>query len=970
MYHTPFLQFLQHVDGTELSDQMCTQCLSSPWGDKFEVLHFKVDIAELSNVVATTEILIQSKDKAYFDDISMDMRRVATVCLSIIKNSSSPNAQLTAMRQLLLLGLINGSKGRGISTPGVLEHITSTFIQIAIQDISGRTVTASSTDLDMEEGSNFDEEAAILQAIPTTECSIVILTAKAIVHNMELFFSCGNQDLTDSLIEALVAMLYLGTLKIDYSSLATIADHGLDSAARNNSSVLLSIMRSLLPSLSMRCDDSKLPENSKSRLSCHRAAVKVVELLVQDLCAFTEQVDATVASSDLKPQPGCESNPPSPAQALPQAETELSYALKPTLPRGFATVIGVLQRVILSCPDKAPIRSVVSASISSVLRAMSSPLSHKKHGQELRTKHENVLLIRSAIDRFITFVTNIMKSSKVFHRSFSLEVGALLVRLPGVWFLGDATESAECIPTTVPYELLLTIFGRCRDIAPSVRSKALAAIATIIDDLGALFAEPYVSDLNGEAVVHGNFNGFPIELCQGLYRLIVETSLLESTPSSDNFVDTIKVLMKDEKAMTRMKAIRAYGTALSIKWPKLEKSLIDRSNLKDVETVSMLITDDDVDLFSMACSDSSVSVRKQAVDSITQLLLSRPVDAFLQDAWVTNVLPLVVDPEATVQQKVAHSIRYLVLDTCLEWVSRQRGHSVRDISRSLCGLGWIFCSKLVQAGLNKMLVLSIKELLRTGIISTNPSISSGKDSITIKELVSAMEFACTFTFEDRNNSVLDGSCDQDLVSHGGWVILDALVVNSLQKSDTQAADYNAGLLCHSDFVFRCWEAKMASKEIMGSSGDDVRVLRVLRSIVSENRDLRNSSRFNKICKYLVKHICGLNCGSTVVTAAINLVFCPLSIYIMETKQSANSSSDEILNESLHYAGQILDAAFCALRATVYGTNSEDNFEGLFCGASGGILAMRRQKELYDMTVDAVPFVNAAIFVIGISCFLV
>lgn len=66
-------------------------------------------------------------------------------------------------------------------------------------------------------------------------------------------------------------------------------------------------------------------------------------------------------------------------------------------------------------------------------------------------------------------------------------------------------------------------------------------------------------------------------------------------------------------------------------------------------------------IMSNHCRDPAVSVRKQMIQSLTDLLCLYPDYVFLQKIFVGSVLPQISDPEIKVQEKVLEVILFLFL---------------------------------------------------------------------------------------------------------------------------------------------------------------------------------------------------------------------------------------------------------------------------------------------------------------------
>jgi hypothetical protein len=128
-------------------------------------------------------------------------------------------------------------------------------------------------------------------------------------------------------------------------------------------------------------------------------------------------------------------------------------------------------------------------------------------------------------------------------------------------------------------------------------------------------------------------------------------------------LDVLRARTDDERPLVRAKALQAFGTALSLRWPRFVTPLApwsggvggvhenahesghesvhgghesvhegshERSHEKwherqdEVqESTAMLLTPDDVSVLMDRCGDTSLAARKQALQSLSMLLLAR-----------------------------------------------------------------------------------------------------------------------------------------------------------------------------------------------------------------------------------------------------------------------------------------------------------------------------------------------------------
>ncbi|NXF98498.1 CNDD3 protein, partial [Eubucco bourcierii] len=72
-------------------------------------------------------------------------------------------------------------------------------------------------------------------------------------------------------------------------------------------------------------------------------------------------------------------------------------------------------------------------------------------------------------------------------------------------------------------------------------------------------------------------------------------------------------------------------------------------------------TTEDLSALQDHCRDPAVSVRKQALQSLTELLLVQHYNVLVQKAWLKGVVPVVMDPETSVQEKALDCLDQLLL---------------------------------------------------------------------------------------------------------------------------------------------------------------------------------------------------------------------------------------------------------------------------------------------------------------------
>uniref|UniRef100_A0A4W3HV06 Condensin-2 complex subunit D3 n=1 Tax=Callorhinchus milii TaxID=7868 RepID=A0A4W3HV06_CALMI len=205
---------------------------------------------------------------------------------------------------------------------------------------------------------------------------------------------------------------------------------------------------------------------------------------------------------------------------------------------------------------------------------------------------------------FLDWLFKYSQNSKISYRAFALDVVMALLDLP-------EREPDDTVPQEHhkylmhKYWLQVLILGRCSDKAPTVRSRALSCLAQCLN-LGFSSAVDSIHEL-----VLGNV-----------------MSMLRSRAG-------------DERSNVRKSALQVFVSIL-------------KHNLVNCKEKDLSILED-------RCRDPALSVRKQALQSITELLLVQPSNPLLQKAWLNGVIPVVIDSECSVQEKVLECLDRVIV---------------------------------------------------------------------------------------------------------------------------------------------------------------------------------------------------------------------------------------------------------------------------------------------------------------------
>ncbi|CAH2320490.1 condensin-2 complex subunit D3, partial [Pelobates cultripes] len=255
---------------------------------------------------------------------------------------------------------------------------------------------------------------------------------------------------------------------------------------------------------------------------------------------------------------------------------------------------------------------------------------------------------------FIDWLYKYSQNSKIPYRVFALEVAVALLELP-------ERETNELFPPEklkfLQHKFLLQalVFSRCCDKAPTVRSKALSCLAQCLEK-------------NASSALEGVQELLQRSTCPTTMGTIVSSD--HSVNSSDAQPHKTLGALKTIEVTDGGDSMRSDGTdtlAMLRQRAGDEKTNVRKSALQVLVNILKynLIPCSSEDLHTVQdrCRDPAVSVRKQALTSLTELLLAQPQNTMIQKAWLTGLVPVVLDTESTVQEKALECLEQLMLQS-------------------------------------------------------------------------------------------------------------------------------------------------------------------------------------------------------------------------------------------------------------------------------------------------------------------
>uniref|UniRef100_A0A8C0GBT6 Non-SMC condensin II complex subunit D3 n=1 Tax=Chelonoidis abingdonii TaxID=106734 RepID=A0A8C0GBT6_CHEAB len=277
----------------------------------------------------------------------------------------------------------------------------------------------------------------------------------------------------------------------------------------------------------------------------------------------------------------------------------------------------LLQHICAKVPDKADYRTFAAQALMQLL---------------------NKLPCAEYAD-FIAWLYRYSHNTKIPYRVFALDVALALLDLP---------ERKPDSSLSVDHQKLLKhkflvqdmVFGRCSDKAPTVRSKALSSFAYCLEMKTATTLESIVKLCSTLSVCC-----LPCQYLLVVLQSLPVLDLMTLFPCFPGTGKEIMVMLRlragDEKTNVRKSALQVFMSIL--KHNVIPCTPEDLSTLQD------------------RCRDPAVSVRKQALQSITELLMTQHNNVMIQKAWLTGVVPVVMDSENSVQEKALDCLDQLLL---------------------------------------------------------------------------------------------------------------------------------------------------------------------------------------------------------------------------------------------------------------------------------------------------------------------
>lgn len=236
--------------------------------------------------------------------------------------------------------------------------------------------------------------------------------------------------------------------------------------------------------------------------------------------------------------------------------------------------------------------------------------------------YESEPVVLGTSERFLLFLERLLQSERVSSRTLATEIAVSALERNGQ--LGKGTS--EAARAALVKKLLVALVQRCSDFVPTVRGRALGGVATGLQFLS--------KSTEGTA-------------------LLRELLTTEDKSQRVDLRALFRAACLDEKPTARKAALHFFDAMLPIIRTALNLNVCDLAHYFDTSLMASL------------SADESILVRKSSIASISLLQRVCPLP-IICELWVRNVLPLVLDVEASVTERALDELEAAVFNPLIE----------------------------------------------------------------------------------------------------------------------------------------------------------------------------------------------------------------------------------------------------------------------------------------------------------------
>ncbi|KAK7500453.1 hypothetical protein BaRGS_00008360, partial [Batillaria attramentaria] len=237
------------------------------------------------------------------------------------------------------------------------------------------------------------------------------------------------------------------------------------------------------------------------------------------------------------------------------------------------------------------------------------------------------------------------RNEKSSTRTFSMEVIILLLALPERTLTGVAEDVAALASHAV---LVQHVLARCSDVAAAVRTRAITG-----------FAQCWKRTVNESEQESERENNQPHAAGDATDTRSADTT--PATPAGQTPADQTPGSDKPQTPSRRSARRRLHAAPACTR----RKSVVRKAALQALHKYILFeapaFRQEDIDVLCERCRDYALSVRKQALVSLTEILLQFQNDPKIQRGWLKGVLPMLWDQEMSVQEKCLEILDQVIL---------------------------------------------------------------------------------------------------------------------------------------------------------------------------------------------------------------------------------------------------------------------------------------------------------------------
>lgn len=576
------------------------------------------------------------------------------------------------------------------------------------------------------------------------------------------------------------------------------------------------------------------------------------------------------------------------------------------LPPAYLSALALLQRMLVGVPDRAPARATIATAVENILTTiveLVKKMKDKKNNISTFTCHNSLLLLK----HFINFLFKLSKSNKVNFRVTSLEICCELLLAPWFWEFNlsekeensEGEEKDEACEDSIEEKsalgraIVLLIIQRCEDVSNVVRMKAISTIFDLI------VSYSYNSSLNMISTFYFI-----------LFNNPKENNKLASNSNSINIFDILKILAQDSKSSIRSKSVQTYALILTKTWWKCvininsDKSEEEETKYSKVQ-ISMHLNEDDILVLTTATRDASVLVRKTAVASFSQLLISVPHNIFVLEHWINSCLPLILDSESTVCLKLSESLQDILFQSLIDWkILMNKNKKIEHNSENHFELlGWRLINLTKEFDLIHLLKQIIGNLLKQGAFNFTNKPSYNKASFSM--ILQTLKQACSLINEQDDSlnnsteSIMNYSLLQEITS-ASWILLELIVshtntlvidANTTSQSGSVKLSHHLSKFGSIDFAVDFYKLRKKEYEMKKSyklqyDEIDIIVLRVIEKLSSN----LSPNHINFLLNEADKILENLPLDSELIAVCVSLRFQLTHVKYLGSSSSTSSNN--------------------------------------------------------------------------------